>query len=186
METTLTVLENTTTSNIEICKIQVNEGYLKEWRESSRDFLVFAKEGKLLRNTLYRKGGLTSASEFKNKYFVMLKYVEEEYDLDFLKRCHRDYTPEQLEKEKKHLASYWVIIDSNGNERKVFDRFSHPYLIKHSCLYHFENKLYNIETGQCYGSSYSYLESSEYVIIKGEKDTLSQINKETGKSITIK
>ena len=63
-------------SALQLSSIQVNQGYLNEWNNNSNDFVCLTKNGELLRPTLYRIGGLNNPQLGKDKYFMLIKYVE--------------------------------------------------------------------------------------------------------------
>ena len=165
MKFSLTTSENT--DKLQLCKIEVKEEYLKEWNEKSSDFHVLVKDGKLLHNTLYRKGGINfNLNVGVDKYFMLLKYFETEYTLEFLKKCHKNKSIKELEKHKKYLKSNWVILDENGVEKFENKSLHSPYLIKNSCIFSDDNKYYNIETMYYYGHcSGSRLESTDYIFL---------------------
>lgn len=171
-------------SALQLSPIQVNEEYCKEWNERMTDFVVLTKNGELISNSLYRVGGF--GGDIKQDYFMLLKYVEAVYDMDFLKRCYPNKSIKQLELEKKHLEGCWCILDKNGVEKKVFDHFKTPYIIKGSCIYSLDSNYYNIETGEFYCNSYKSMESSEFLFLENPYDkTLSKkgvmkINKKDG------
>lgn len=150
---------------LQLAKIEVDPAYLSKWNESSKDFVCLVKNGELLRPTLYRIGGMGNPNVGKDKYFLLLKYVEAVYDLEFLKGCYPDRSNKQLESQRNHLEGCWCILDSEGNERIVFKQFQSPWLIKDSCLYSLDSDCYNIETGEKYGRSSNCLESNDYVFI---------------------
>lgn len=173
-------------SALQLSQIQVNQDYLNEWNNNSNDFVCLTKNGELLRPTLYRVGGLNNPKLGKDKYFMLLKYVEAIYDYDFIKKCYPNKSRKELELEKKHLESRWCIIDENGVEKKEFDQFKSPYLIKDSCIYSIDNNYYNIETGEHYGYSSTSFQSKEFLFLDNrfEKDKskcgVMKINKKDG------
>lgn len=154
-----------TTNGLQLCTISVNQDYLTEWNEHLSDFLLLARNGKPLRHTLYRVGGLSTQKIENSRYFMLLKYKEAYYSDEFLKMYKV--------KDPKHLESKWVIIDSDGNERIEFDNNLHyPYLVKNSCIYKLNNHYYNIETGEDYGYTSSTIESNDFLFLDNrlEKD----------------
>ena len=62
-------------SALQLSKIQVNQKYLDEWNENCKDFVVLSKNGEILRNTLYRVGGLNNPKVGIDKYFMLLKQI---------------------------------------------------------------------------------------------------------------
>ena len=160
-------------SALQLSKIEVNQEYLDEWNENCKDFVVLSKNGEILRNTLYRIGGLNNPKVGIDKYFMLLKYTEDLYTIDFIKKCYPKKTKKEQEKHLKHLKSEWVILDINGNEKVVVEQgLQYAYLIKDSCIYSIGSKYYNIETGFCYGYSSTSMKSSEFLFLDNqfEKD----------------
>lgn len=160
---------------LQLNPISVNEEYLKEWNCSHmNDFVVLAKNGKILRNTLYRKGGMNFTLKVgKDKYFMLLKYTEDLYDLNFINKCYPKKSREEKELLRKHLKHEWVILDWVGNEKITFEQFiGSPYLISsQSPIYHIENKYYNIETGYLYcNCAITSMKSSEYLFLNNNYD----------------
>lgn len=166
-------------STLQLSNIQVNSEYCKEWNEGKTDFVVLSKNGELLRNTLYRVGGY-GGWDTKQDYFLLLKYVEAVYDYEFLKTCYPNKKRKELESHKKHLEGRWTIIDRNGNEKKEFESFKSPYLIKGSCIYCVDSNYYNIETDEFYGNSYKCMESSDFLFLDISKQGIMKINKKDG------
>lgn len=173
-------------SALQLSSIQVNQDYLNEWNNNSNDFVCLTKNGELLRPTLYRIGGLNNPQLGKDKYFMLLKYVEAIYDYDFIKKCYPNKNRKELELQRKHLESRWCIIDKNGVEKKEFDQFKNPYLIKDSCIYSIDSNYYNIETGEHYGYSSSSFHSKEFLFLDNRFDKdkskcgVMKINKKDG------
>ena len=172
---------------LQLSPIQVNKDYLKEWNENSNDFVCLTKNGELLRPTLYRVGGLNNPKLDKDRYFMLLKYVEDIYDYDFIKKCYPEKGRKELELQRKHLKGIWCILDKDGNEKIEFERNLYsPYLIKDSCIYTINSNYYNIETGEHYGYANSCSESKEFLFLdnKYEKDKskcgVMKINKQDG------
>ncbi|MGB4817637.1 MAG: hypothetical protein WBP33_00860 [Saprospiraceae bacterium] len=160
-------------SALQLSKIEVNQEYLNEWNENCKDFVVLSKNGEILRNTLYRVGGLNNPKVGIDKYFMLLKYSEDLYTFDFIKKCYPKITKKEQEKRLKHLKSEWVILDFNGNEKVVVKKsLDYAYLVKDSCIYSIGRKYYNIETGFCYGDSSTSMKSSEFLFLDNqfEKD----------------
>ncbi len=174
-------------SALQLSPIQINEEYRKEWNERMTDFVGLTKNGELINNSLYRVGGFGSiAEDIKQDYFMLLKYVESVYEMDFLKGCHPNKSNKQLELERKHLVGCWCILDKNGVEKKVFDRFKTVHIIKGSCIYSVDGNKYNIETGEFYCNSTASMESSEFLFLENTRDKdlskkgVMKINKKDG------
>jgi len=73
-------------NGLQLSTIRVNSEYCEEWNESHEDFVVLTKNGELISNSLYRVGGL--GGDITQDYFMLLKYVESSYEIDFLKKCY--------------------------------------------------------------------------------------------------
>lgn len=186
----ITPLVNTNTDNspLQLSPIQVNQDYLNEWNEQrTMDFVCLTKNGEMLRPTLYRVGGLNNPKVGKDRYFMLLKYTEDIYDLAFIKRCYPAKNFKEQELARKHLKSEWCILDKDGNEIIVFpNNLYYPSLIKDSCIYTIDNKFYNLETFECYGKATSSFQSTEFLFLNTQYDDnkerrgVIKINKQDG------
>lgn len=171
-------------SALQLSPIKVNDEYCKEWNERMTDFVVLTKNGELISNSLYIVGGF--GCDIKQDYFMLLKYVESVYEIDFLKRCYPNKSNKELELQRKHLEGRWCIIDKNGVEKKEFDQFKTPYIKKGSCLYSVDSNYFNIETGEFYCNSSKSMESSEFLFLENPYDKdlskkgVMKINKKDG------
>lgn len=178
-------------STLQLSPIQLNKEYCKEWNVHLSDFVVLTKNGKLINNSLslYRVGGV--GTDIKQDYFMLLKYVEAIYEMEFLKKCYPNKSNKELELHKKHLEGRWCILDKNGVEKKVFDHFRSPYIQKGSCIYSVDNKYYNIETDEFYCYSSNSFESSEFLFLQNNYDKdlskkgVMKINKKDGSWIVL-
>lgn len=180
--------ENAMNDDLQLCPIEVNEEYLKKWNVSDKEFLVLAKNGNIIRNTLYRIGGLSSGDFKKDKYIFLLKYVEAYYSkeiLDMVKKSKHASKPEK-KRTPNYLSGRWCILDQNGNEKVVFKEHETPYMIKDSCIYKLDDKFFNIETGEQYGVDiYKYIVSDNFIFLdnpydKDGKNGVIVINKADG------
>lgn len=151
--------QKTKVGSLELNPIHVDVEYCKKWNVNLFDFMLICKDGEPLRNTLYRLGGLSSLSDVKKDYFMLIKHVEEYYDDEITKDPKR----------KPHLASHWAILDKHGNERVVFDRFKSPYL-HGGPIYSLDNAYYNIETGHLYAKSYQVISSDSFLFLENKFD----------------
>lgn len=160
--------------------IKVNEDYAKKWKiERTNDFIVLTKNDEIIRDTLYRVGGIGKPNP-TDDYFMLLKYTEAYYSDDIMKMSKS--------KDNKHLEANWCILDKNGNEKVEFKSFiNSPYLVNNSCIYSINSEYYNIETGQLYCKCYSHhAESSEFLFLQNDYDTdkskrgVMKINKKDG------
>lgn len=171
-------------SALQLYPIQVNAEYCKEWNERMTDFVVLTKNGELISNSLYRVGGF--GGDIKQDYFMLLKYVEAVYEMDFLKKCYPNKSNKELELQRKHLEGCWCILDKNGDEKKVFDHFKTPYIKRGSCIYSVDSNYYNIETGEFYCNSSKSMESSDFLFLENPYDKdlskkgVMKINKKDG------
>lgn len=171
------------TGELQFSKITVNEDYLKKWNENMQDFICLTRNGQLISNSLYRKGGM--GGEFRDGYMMLLKYVEAIYDFDFIKQCYPNKGNKELELQRRHLEGRWCIIDKNGVEKVAFKQFANPYLTAGQ-VYSLDNKYYNIETGELYCRSYTRMESEEFIFLDNAYDDdhskrgIMKINKKDG------
>lgn len=173
---------------LQFSKIEINEDYRKKWNITSNDFVCLSRNGEPIRNTLYRLGGLNNPNldPNKEKYFMLLKHVEDIYDFDFIKKCYPEKSNKQLELQRKHLKSFWCILDSDGNEKVEFKQFEHAYLVNNSCIYSLDQYYYNIETGEFYCRTSSSMETSEFLFLENKYDKdkskrgVMKINKKDG------
>jgi len=176
MELQLIMLPNVGGDNlVQLGRISINEDYRKKWNIYENDFVCLTKNSELIRNTLYRIGGLGNP-KLNEGYFMLLKYVEAFYSDSITK-----------EKEKKpHLEGRWCILDKDGNEKVEFEQFSSPYLVKNSQIYSIGGKYYNIENGEFYCHVYTAMESSEFLFLENCYDDdksrrgVMKINKKDG------
>lgn len=156
---------------LQLSSIELNPEYAKEWN-ADKDFVVLSRNGEILRNTLYRVGGMNHGLKVGiDKYFMLLKYTEDIYTTEFIKKCYSDKSRKEQGKLRKHLKHQWVIVDIHGNEKVVFDQYASPYLDSRDApIYHLNNKYYNIETGYYYGNSHSSMKSSKFLFLDNQYD----------------
>lgn len=151
-----------------------------------KDFVLLCREGKPLRETLYRLGGLSSINDLKNDYFLLLKYVEDVYDYDFIKKCYPNKSRKELELKRNHLDGRWCILDKHGNEKIEFKSSIHSPYLSGGVIYSLNNNYYNIETGYHYANVYSSMSSEEYLFLDNAYDKdkdrrgIMKINKKSG------
>jgi hypothetical protein len=156
----------TSDNNLQFSHIDLDDKYIKEWNVHNSDFLILSKNGEPIRNTLYRKGGLSNIKLGVDKYFVILKYSEDIYSKEFMAKI-KGHSSEGA----KHLKSSWVIIDSFGNEKiEVKDSLDYPYVIDGSCVYSIGNRYYNIETGELYCRTSKVMNSSDFLFLDNQFD----------------
>ena len=172
-EQAITSLEETNKEGLKLNHIVVDADYMQKWNERLEDFVLLTFNGKVLRHTLYRKGGI--GGYWKDGYMMLIKHVEAFYDDSITKDPKR----------KPHLESRWCIIDWQGNEKVEFTSFKHGYIVGGQ-IYSIENKYYNIETGEFYCKAYHSVSSDEYLFLQNDYDENSEkrgvimINKKDG------
>lgn len=152
--------DNSGSTLLQFSKMIINEDYCKKWNNNLEDFICLTKNGKLVRNTLYRIGGLNFPKLNDDEYFMLLKHVEAFYSDDITK----------IKKNKPHLEGRWCILDKSGNEKVEFDQFKYPYLVKDSQIYSVDGKYYNIESGEFYCDTREAIESSEFLFLDNKYD----------------
>lgn len=167
--------------------IIVDAAYAQKWNADAKDFMLLTKGGEVLRNTLYRIGGMNfNLKVDSDTYFLLLKYSEDIYDSDFIKRCYPNKSTQDQQAARKHLKYQWVIIDFNGIEKVEFPQFASPYLVKDSCVYSLDRKYYNIETKELYCYSSESFASKDFLFINNRFDDdkskrgVLKINKKAG------
>lgn len=142
-----------------LCPVTVNAAYAKEWDATLGDFLLLTRNGEVLRDTLYRVGGMGTKDVAGKPYFILLKHIESFYPADIIRMSRSG------RKDGKHLASHACILDHLGNERVVCNQFAYPYLVKNSAIYSIEGDYSNIETGENYGKPSKTMETTEYLFL---------------------
>lgn len=167
---------------LELRHVDISDEYKEKWDIYLKDFLHLYKDGKLLRNTLYRLGGLNNPNLEKDRFFKLLKHTEDYYE--------DSITTDP--KEKPHLNSTWCILDSDGVEKIVAGEYESIYIIEDSIVYNTKDKYYNIETGELYCNSYKIMTSSEFLFLDNKYDDdktkrgIWQINKKDGSYTILK
>lgn len=172
------IFEEGNSAPLQLSSITLNADYCKEWHETKRDFVVLTRNGEMLNKSLYRVGGLGTPNLAKDRYFLLLKYVEAYYDKKILEMSGNN--------DPKHLEGRWTIVDRNGVEKVELPAFSHAYLVKNSCIYFTDSKYYNIETGEFYCQSNTSMICDEFVFLENRFDDdrsrrgVMKINKQDG------
>lgn len=168
-----------TKNNIEIIPVKLSEEYKEKFNSKHmNDFFKLKIDGEIKHNSIYRLGGFNSFDKvYNDKYFMLLKYTEAEYDDNITTNPKR----------KPHLKGTWCILNNKGEELKVFEsEFLSPYLINNSPIYSIDSKYYNVETNEYYCYSSGTLQSSEYLFLENKFDEdkskrgVMKINKNTG------
>lgn len=140
---------------MKLIKKEFSDKYRKKWNIYMDDYVQLVDDnGKPINDSVYRKGGFFNQGDYP--YFMLIKYVEEYYADNITKE----------KKKKPHLAGKWCILDKNGIEKKVFNEFDTPYLIKNSVIYSLNGTYYNFETGECYGNTSNPIISKNFIIIE--------------------
>ncbi len=161
-------------SGLQLSPITVNEDYRKKWNIHEKDFACLTNNGELIRNTLYRIGGM--GANLKADYFLLLKHTEGIYSDEITTDKHLKY----------HLQSQWCIIDKNGIEKVEFKPFRNPYMVTDSQIYSVDRNYYNIETGEFYCDASSCMVSDQYLFLDNRFDKdkskrgVMKINKKDG------
>jgi len=172
-------VENVNNSgSLEFSKIDIDADYRKKWNINENDFFCLTKNGKLVRETLYRKGGLNFPNLKADSYFQLLKHVEAHYSDKILKMSKSD--------KPRHLESRWCILDKEGNEKVELEAFQHAYLINDSQIYSVNSKYYNVANGEFYCDSNKIMQSKEFIFLENTYDEdkskrgIMKINKKNG------
>ena len=148
---------------LQLNHIEIKADYAKEWNTYYKDFVMLTNDGVLVSNSLYRVSGYGLPKFGKDKYFLLLKYVEAYYSKDILEMSKSN--------KAKHLQGLWCILDESGKEVVVFkDNYKSPYLIKGSCVYSIDNNYYNIKTGEIYCYSTSSFCSDNFIFLNNDYD----------------
>lgn len=173
-------------TGLQLCRIIPTQEYSKEWNlQHYTDFCVLSKNGKLLRNQLYRIGCLNSVDLAKDKYFMLLKYSECIHTNEYIQEYYPGLTKEEQEKKRKTLSYVCVILDKEGNEKIVFNENDNVFLCKNSCIYSSKGNYFNIDNGYCYGYG-NVVESDEFLFLENNYDQdiskrgVLKINKQDG------
>ena len=147
---------------LEILPVAINKDYIDKWHVHQKDFVGLTLNGKLISETLYRIGGMGNPNVLTQRYFMLLKYREDQYCEKILKITKS--------KDGNFLKAVWCILDQEGNEKKDFESYATPYLIKNSCIYTINNEYYNIETNELYCQAYKSVESEDFLFLQNEYD----------------
>lgn len=179
MNLQLAEIPNTSkTGLLQFSKISINEDYRKKWNIHETDFVCLTKNGELVRDTLYRIGGLGTPKLNVDEYFMIIKHVEAFYSHKIMKMSKS--------KDNRHLEGRWCILDKKGNEKVEFKQFSSVYLVENSQIYSINNDYYNVETGYFYCRSYHSFSSNNFLFLDNRFDDdksklgVIKIDKKTG------
>ena len=150
--------------------ISIPEEYAKEWNERCTDFLVLCRDGKIISNSYYRKGGL-----FHNKgldFLHIIKYTEDYYDKNLTSETKKNPAA------RKHLKGRFCLINKEGKETKVFDQFGSSYLLCNA-IYSVDRNYYSTFTNELICQSYSTMDSENFYFLSTD-NSVYKINKHTG------
>lgn len=162
-------------NKLHLSKVLLTAEYRKKWNVDQNDFVLLTRDNEPVNSSLYRTGGIFNVN-LKNDYFILLKQVEDYYDDTITKDKNK----------KPHLAQCSCIIDKNGVEKKVFNHFENPYLVKNSLIYSINGNYYNIETGEFYCRANTSMDSTDFLFIENKWDDdetkrgILKIHKKTG------
>lgn len=148
---------------LQLSKITLDEKFAKEWNETSTDFYVLTMNGVLLRETLYRKGGVNYPKVGVDNYFMLIKHTPSLYsDTD-----HEIFKKYKNTPKDKHLYSEWVVLDKYGNELYTQpDKLNYIYLVSPKYpLIKESGSVKNILNGEVYGDSEDMLKSDDFLFI---------------------
>ncbi len=173
---------------LQFSPISINPDYCEKWNIYLNDFVCLTRNGQLLRDTLYRIGGLNYPKLNEDRYFMLLKHTEAYYSAEIMKMS----TSKNKDKAVRHLESQWCILDKAGNEKVVMEPYKYCHLVKDSCIYSTDNKYYNIDTGLFYGEANRVIQSDKYLFFEKkygedpEKRGVIQIQKDDGSWLMLK
>lgn len=167
-------------TDLELVPVSMPKEYAEKWNERSTDFLALCRNGEVISNSYYRKGGL-----FQNEgldFIHIIKYVENYYEDKIVKDP----------KKKRNLSGQFCLINKEGVETKVFDKFGSSYLICNS-VHSFEGSYYNNFTNKLYCKTSNTMNSENYLFLESsvwnenpEREGVFKINKKTGKFTIIR
>lgn len=144
--------------DFQLSPIELDDDYKKKWniriQGMNGGFLVITKNGKPIRNTLYRIGGV--GGQVKDGYITLIKYKEDHYDGDWAKG--------KTKAQKRHLSSSFVIIDRFGIEKVECGHFERFYHVG-GLIYINRGQVLNLETGNSYCEKGDTVESDEFLFV---------------------
>lgn len=164
---------------IKFAKAIIDPEYRKKWNIRQDDFICLTRNGKLIRDTLYREGGIRKE---QGNYYLLMKHVESMY---------QDHITTDSDK-KLHLAIFWCILDKQGNEKVICKEFECAHIVKNSIIYSLNSSYFNIETGEFYCKASNYMESENYLFLDNKFDEdkskrgVLKINKKDGSKELLK
>lgn len=150
---------------LQLSKITLDEKFAKEYNERSNDFFVLTMNGVLIRETLYRIGGINYPKVGVDNYFKLLKHTPSLYTKRYPDRS--DFKKYKNTSKDKHLHSEWVVLDKYGNEL-----YTQPNMLGYISLVSPKYPLItesgsvkNILNGEVYGDSKDMLKSDDFLFI---------------------
>lgn len=163
---------------LQLNSIILDEAYKKKWKiGSTDDYKCLTMNGKLLRNTLYRVGGIGQFRPKTDRFHMILKYVEAQYSKDIIKMSKS--------KSPNYLNGLWCILDSNGNELVTIpNSLYYAHLINNSIFYTYRDEIINILTNEVICKYGKYFVTENYIFAETSYDTKTcsviKIDKQTG------
>lgn len=155
------------TKNLYLKPVELTAGYCKVWNVlSNTEFYHLYNDGLKISDTLYRVGGL--GRTIKDGYFMLLKQVESRYK--------NNVTP--VKADKLHLADTWCILNEEGEEKVIFEKFDSPYLMGGQ-VYKLNNRFFNIETKELYCETYQSISSESHIFLE-QGNKVRMVHKITG------
>jgi hypothetical protein len=161
-------METENNKGLRLNKIEVNPEYCKEWNIKQKDFYCLTQDGKLLRPTLYRIGGINNPKVGEDKYFMLMKHIESFYPKNILEMAKSAYKGKKLD--PKYLEFRWCILDEYGNEKVEFTGLNHASIVDNSCIYSVGSKFYNIESGLLYCDASGVIKSDDFLFLENNYD----------------
>lgn len=151
---------------IEFKPVTLTPEYAKKWQTNLTDYLQIYKDGKLLRPTLYRIGGI--GGDWKDGFIMVLKCEESHYSKEIMEMSEAHYKKEGLEYRSNHLSNNSCIIDENGDERFVSNSSS-AYLHKGG-IYSVGGKYYNARNNELYCDSSTTIITENFTFLHNQWD----------------
>lgn len=134
----------------------ISNNYRRKWNISihCNDYCHLYVNDKQINETLYRIGGF--GVKLDAPYFMLLKQIESHYKDD------------RTGKKIAYIAQHATIINNDGIEKKVFNKFQSPYL--YGVIYSVSNNYYNIETDELYCQTSSVMYTDNHLILSNMYD----------------
>lgn len=167
-------------NELEFREITLDEGYCQKWNlRPNTQMLAIVKDDKIIPNRLYSTHSITTSDLLSSQnYFMAFKLVETSISKKDAKIAGI--------KNPNFINYHCCILDKYGNERYVQSNRDSVSLIGGGPIYRIHDKYYNIETGECYGQSFTYMQSADFLFINNlyhsdkSKEGVIKIDKKTG------